>query len=223
MKKEHFEPGQKGRIKSSLNNIEFDSNEEREFFEWLLELYKVIGDDKLYAPDGIANFGYHTESYLLADSVEVEYYKLLKTKAKRATKAILQSLKYTPDFIFYLPEKFAIYFRDKLNIFPVNLTVLRNHSTYIVDVKGVWGGRYNDDKYFSAIRKIVLETRGDFVNKVVPVKLFKKTFCPESLRYMKNRKVLTERKNCIGLPTAQEFAAKVDEYYRKFMELAKDE
>jgi len=123
--------------------------------------------------------------------LEPKYYQKAikqKTKTKIVKRTLHQGLDYTPDFIIHIPFRDFHVFESLFKPPSINnQPSIKGRYRVWVDVKGTFG-KYNDDKYFSALRKIVYEVRGIWIEKIVPIQLFKRTFCPEKYRWMMNRK-----------------------------------
>lgn len=155
----------------------YDSQEEACFASWLLCMKKMgLVTDIVYQPF----------SFLLSPRQSKEVIKQLKTKTKIVDKFLLHPHKYTADFRFtgtgeYLEDMEA----DK-------------DGYYWVDVKGSFAGglRNSSAITFPINRKWVYEKYGVFVNKVIPEKLFKKTFIPRDIAYGKSGKLLKKWSKC---------------------------
>jgi hypothetical protein len=82
---------------------------------------------------------------------------------------------------------------------------LSTHSNIIwIDVKGTFQ-QHDGARSFSIIQKVFYDRHGIYAEKVVPKDLFKKTFAPESVRWMKNRKTKTKTKIGTESRTIAEF------------------
>ena len=57
----------------------------------------------------------------------------------------------------------------------------------IIDIKGSFN-RHGGDREFSINQKWVFYKYGDYVNKVIPEKLFKSTWCPQGARLTEKTK-----------------------------------
>lgn len=137
-----------------------DSDEEKEFYEWLLEAEKF---------GLVSEIEYHEHEFELSEKFTMKVEKKLKTKTKIVDKFLLHPHKYTPDFVFKWhgdKELFIISEQD---------------GNCYVDIKGSFG-KWHDDKQFSVNQKWVYKEYNIFVNKVVPSDLFIKTWVPESCR-----------------------------------------
>ena len=181
----------------------FDSNEEYEFDLWLDEL----------AERGYFSYEYHPETITIFPPAKHKFTKVMKTKLKTVEKTILQGLEYTPDFkmrIIYSPLR--LYLEHVLGLVP---TIEDEARVFYIDTKGTFS-KFHDAKYFSAVQKALYHEKGIFVNKIIPNKFWKKTFCPEAIRWMKNRKKPTERKPCIGTDNYKGFLDKVDKWSEEY-------
>lgn len=154
------------RAKPTYNGIEFDSNEEIEFYMWIQE---AINAGLLYT-----EFTYQPESFLLSGRQSREEIKQLKTKTKILDKFLLRPHLYTADFSFELTSKGCDH----------NLPFeMHERGPYVVvDIKGGFN-LHGGDRGFAINQKWVYEKYGVFVNKVVPEKLFKATWVPHFARF----------------------------------------
>ncbi len=167
------------------NFQEFDSEEELQFACWLYEAreHGLISD-----------IIYHPETFELSSRVAVKYKKQLKTKSKIVERFLFHPHSFTPDFSFVvISELLYPYFVD---------TAFIGNTRIIVDVKGTFN-KYGDPKQFSINQKWVMEKFGIYIEKIVPVKLFFKTWCPEAARY--TPKTRQPVKKYIGVKTISEF------------------
>lgn len=156
------------------NNIEFDSENEIVFYEWLNEAIQYGFVEK---------FEYHPKSFKLFDGATYTYEKttVLKTKTKieQLERSLLQPHVYTCDFLITPTAAFKT-----LN------SGIPDHildNPFHVDTKGGFSKRA-DLVTFPIDQKWVYEKYGVFVVKIVPEKLFLKTWVPEYARYTKVRK-----------------------------------
>jgi len=145
------------------NTLILDSQEEADFKAWLEDANSIglIEDDCLF----------HPPSFVLSKPVKRTFHKKLKTKVKIVEKTILQGHNYQADYMF--TPTFSFF--DKIDM------MLSCDGSVWVDVKGIWTQNTSAQK-FSVNRKWVYQKFGIYINKVVPEKLFKNTWCPESAR-----------------------------------------
>ena len=144
---------------TKINPQEMDSEEEKQFYAWLLEA-QAIGL--------VSNIEYPTGTFELACRASMQVEKQLKTKVKTVDKFLFHPHKYTPDFVFVWHGL-------------VSPFVTLQNTTW-ADVKGTFN-QHGDPKQFSINQKWMYQKFGIYVNKVVPVKLFQKTWVPEICRY----------------------------------------
>ena len=163
--------------KHTYNGVEFDSNEEIEFYLWCEEAYEA---------GIITHFTYQPQAFILSERASVYEIKKLKTKKKFVDKFLFHPHKYTPDFEIVAKEIKAL---TKTSMF------------YYVDVKGGFS-IYNNHREFSINQKWVYDKFGHYINKVEPLKFFGKTWVPELARYTKTRKDL--KKCYIGYNTIED-------------------
>jgi len=126
---------------------------------------------------------------------EYSWFKKNKKSETEKRGSLLQPLKYTPDFIIFWSKKGI----DEFVYIPgyENVSVLSpSRSPFIaikkdgypgdklisyIDVKGNFG-RHGDAVKFSILQKIIYSALKIYIEKIVPQKLFAKTFYPE--RYL---------------------------------------
>lgn len=161
--------------------LEFDSNEEVWFFEWLLnaqELGLVFG------------FDYHPATWKLCDKVPITRtsYKLLKNPPflKKHTRDVqlIQEYVYTPDFKILFSPEMRVYYPDAF--------MYHSGDDVIVDVKGNWSRGTSSGITFGVKRAWLYATQGVYVEKTKPRELFAKTWVPEFCRYTRVRKQLVK-------------------------------
>ena len=163
----------------------FDSDEEQQFYQWLIEAQEY---------GLLTNIKYQPRTFELSPRVAVEYTKQLKTKTKTAEHFLFHPHNYTPDFEFELTG-------DILT--PVFVVSKFMKSCYItVDVKGTFN-KYGDPKQFSINQKWVYQKNDIYIEKVIPVKLFTKTWCPDACRFTPKKKQPV--KKYIEVSTIEEF------------------
>ena len=166
---------------------------EWEFVLWLQEAVR----EQL-----IVSWDYEPESFELFPAQTVTEVVKMKTKTKKVERHLHQSASYTPDFVIQLTEKGGglLYKQFKLSMLSGDGTRLW------VDVKGAYN-KNDQPRYFSVIQKAVYFIHHFWVQKVIPEKLFEQTWCPEKLRWMKNRKTPTLTARGRKYKTVSEFVA----------------
>ena len=171
-------------MKKIYNGVEYDSQEEIEFKMWLDEAIKagLVCDNPIYQP----------EAYELSIKQTRTELKQLKTKVKKVEKHLLHPHKYTADFLIKLTYK-----GEK----KIPLTADTMGSA-VIDVKGSFN-QFSGDREFSINQKWLFDKHGVYVNKVVPEKLFKATWCPQAARLTeKTRQIKKKYAKC---KTIEEF------------------
>ena len=151
------------------NGVVYDSDEEVMFVMWLEEAEKA---------GVIESWLYHCETYTLSNPVKYNTTKQLKTKVKIEEKHLINGCEYTPDFKFIVDKKYFNLFKS------FGFKVLNDDSEkYVitVDVKGMFD-RHGGTREFEVKRKWLHQTNGIYVHKIVPEKLFKKSFVPDLVR-----------------------------------------
>jgi len=186
-------------MKSKYNNTgpwfgmtreQFDSDEELEFWCWLKEAE---------SRGIISEIEFHPYTFKLSDRVTIKFDKYLKTKVKTVDKFILHPHEYTPDFSFVIEHH---------KISDLNYLVENWHfgdgKMMVVDVKGGFS-QNGDGKQFSINQKWVWSKYGVYVQKIVPFKLFRKSFGPDICRFTPKTLKPNMSKNYIGLKSINEF------------------
>jgi hypothetical protein len=172
--------------KIECDGIEFDSNEELEFYHWVKEAeqYKII-----------SGFKYNCESYPLAPKQTIPVEKKLKTKTKIVDKHLFHEHSYKPDFHLFKGERWDVLEDHGL---------LSTHSfknEFIIDIKGSFQ-LHDGARSFSINQKWMFDRHHIYINKVVPEKFFKLTWIPEKCRFSPKKKQL--RKKYATIPTLME-------------------
>ncbi len=136
----------------------------------------------------VSDIVYQPSSFMLSPRQSTKVIKQLKTKTKEIDRFLLHPHVYTADFKFVGSPDF-----DK-----IDHEMLSYDGYYYVDVKGSFAGGFRNSSAitFPINRKWVYEKYGIFVNKVIPEKLFKKTFIPRDLAYGKMGNLLKKWANC---------------------------
>ena len=150
---------EKKKTKLTFDGIEFDSQEELDFFWWCQEAQ---------THGFIERFDYHPESYKLSARASVKVLKEMKTKTKEVDKFLLHPHEYTPDFIIYATDRFGVLNHKLFSL---------DNLTFYIDVKGGFS-IYNNEREFSLNQKWIWQAYGIFINKLVPKAFFKQNFCP---------------------------------------------
>ena len=144
-----------------LNRTDFASDEEWWVYNWLIEAqeYNLLGE-----------ITYQPGPFVLSERAGMTIQKQLKTKTKTVDKFLFHPHVYTPDFSFFLKSGvLEKYFK------------LPQRDCVVVDVKGAFNP-YGDPKQFSINCKWMWAKYEVFVEKIIPEKLFKKTWVPETCR-----------------------------------------
>ncbi len=146
---------------------EFDSTEEWEFWNWLLEA-------RCYGM--VSEIEYHPKTYILSEKIEYPEVIHLKTKTKTVYNTLLRECTYTPDFQF------------KTHSSAIQKQIKKRHTVVfdkiIVDTKGKYGSSKNTAHATFPIKaKWMFQKYGLYVEKIVPIELFQKTWVPEVARY----------------------------------------
>lgn len=169
---------------------DLDSKEEL-YFSWYL--------DELVDRGFVSNYTYHNMSFRMSDPVRVPWHEKLKTKVKSRERTLMQGMEYVPDFVIvWTRDSRGVFIDDPENgctripQFVVGHGVfLDDHDRSIVDTKGSYDPN-NMNRFFEMKRKWIWNDHGVFINKIVPYKLFEKTFTPQ--RYLLTDRTLKTRK-----------------------------
>ena len=174
--------------KYTNETIEFDSAEEKQFYNWLIELRDAGLVEKWDSINDI----YQPASFKLFDTAK--YNELSKGKLKECT--LLREHIYSPDFKLTFTKKFYETFpREVLKKYFKFLPIsedLSDISPVYIDIKGTFNSNAGD-RVFSINQKWVYLIHKQFINKIVPEKLFADTFVPETERYTEKTKKLREK------------------------------
>lgn len=145
--------GSKRKVKPIYKGIQLDSSEEVEFYMWLEEA-KEYGY--------ISEFEFHNKDFQLIESRKIPCSKALFKQGYLT----LRGCRYELDFKFKPNIKF--------NEFE-HCLVLDQDGWYYVDTKSPFKGA---ETVFSIKQKLVYEHYATYVNRVVPLDFFKKTWRP---------------------------------------------
>lgn len=157
-----------------MKRSEFASDEEYQFFHWLVEAQRV----------GLVQaWQYESRSFSLSPKQTRPVFKRLKTKLKQEDKHLLNPHIYTPDFMF------AINRTHPLAPLILKHLVISTDGLYWIDTKGTFNP-HGGDRIFSINQKWVYTKYRVFINKVVPEKFFKKLWVPEAVAIGKKEKPL---------------------------------
>jgi len=173
----------KRKSKPTYNGLVFDSGEEVEFYQWCEEAL-VAGV--------LLDFRCQYTTWPLAESA-----KLVKPRfgakgqpLKPSTRTLLREVTYTADFTLWTQP-------GRLPLESVTPGI------YYVDVKPAYERDQARQRKFSVLQKWVFSQYGRYVEPVVPIKWFKKTWCPDKARLSPvQQKVRSGYKD---LPTLSDF------------------
>lgn len=187
--------------KPYYDGIHFDSMEEVEIYMWL----QVCLNHGL-----IHDMGYHTSTFPLA---EKKTYQIKKTFKKREPKyeerTLLHPHTYTPDFtLTYIPEDMAPQPPPLRNIWPHAWRFVSLIGAYFahIEVKADYvTRRLESDARFSLNQKWMMQRHDIYVQKVQPMKLFKKTFLPSLARHTLKTGVMKAKYQKDTWPTINQF------------------
>jgi hypothetical protein len=170
--------------KPTYNGIEYDSNEEIEIAQWIEEAVQAGVIDRVE---------YQPESYILSDKKTMTIQKQLKTKVKEIEKHLLHPHRYTADFEFVITD---------LSLRLKSPFISNHRNKVVIDVKGGFNP-HGGDREFAINQKWLYCEFGVYVNKVVPEKLFKQTWCPAKARLTPKTKQI--KKKYAGMKSISEY------------------
>jgi len=159
----------------------YDSNEEL-YFSWYL--------DELYEAGYISEYEWQPKQYVLSEAISYEYDKHLKTKTKTIIKKLMQGHIYSPDYKINWNKNargfFFLSISDQLCLKNIPFIAQEtedgwNNYMSIVEVKPAFD-RNNMTRLFTINQKWMYQKHGMYVQKIIPVKLFERTFTPK--RYL---------------------------------------
>lgn len=175
--------------KIMYNGIEFDSEEERLFYLYL---------EKLKAEGFVKDYTYHVDKFVLSDPVLYTWFKQMKTKEKCMESTLLQGHIYTPDFRIHwnYDKAYEVFYHDIFDevqhgVLPF-INNINNRGEDVgsyVEIKPAFDMN-NMTRLFTINQKWIFQEHRIYVQKIIPVKLFEKTFVPEEAKYTaKTRKL----------------------------------
>ena len=152
------------------HGINFDSNEEVDVYEWLLE-----AENKGF----ISDIEYQPKSFVLFDGLKNEKGKF-----------VVRPHVYTADFKFKVTEKWRKF--QSANKIKVFNKLIRDDGCVYIDVKGAFN-RFGGDRNFGVNSKWVLAKYGIYVWKIEPKDLFKKAWLPEKCVFTKKTNKISKK------------------------------
>jgi hypothetical protein len=163
--------GKNKRKQIEYNGVMFDSTEEVEFCKWI----EACVEYGLIEPE----WEYQPITYDLFTGATCAVEKELKTKIKKLNKHLYHPHTYDPDFkLTFTQRMFDIINSNETPCSFAGFKFIRAGSPVIVDVKG---GFNKQKRSFSIDQKWTYEMYGVIVHEIVPKKLFKATFLPDSI------------------------------------------
>jgi hypothetical protein len=166
----------KKKSKPECDGIEFDSEEELEFYYWVKEALEF---------GFISKFDYNCVSYDLAPKQTYTVEKQLKTKVKIVEKHLFHNHIYTPDFIIYPDKRWGL-------LGDTHKLLELNGHPIVIDVKGAFQN-FDGNRSFSINQKWMYDKHGIYVNKVIPSKFFETTWLPKECRLTKKTKQVRKK------------------------------
>lgn len=148
-------------------NIEVDSQEEYQFYTWIIEAKKL---------NIVLDYKYQPESFLLTEKFS---YVPLFNNPKNKEKHLLADHLYTADFKLVFNYKYGELLSKYFKISKNNLNSDGNIEVFI-DVKGGFMNN-GSGRSFSINQKMVYDKYKILINKLVPKDFFLKLGCPKKL------------------------------------------
>ncbi len=161
---------------------EFVSQEELHFYFWCADAL---------AAGIVSAWSYQPRTFELAPKVTVPETVQMKTKTKTVEHFLLNPCSYTPDFLLVPGPRWHLVAKSLYSA---------DGKGFWIDVKGKFGGQYGDDVKFSLLQKWLYDKWRIYVNKVIPVNFFEKTFVPGRAAIGKSGRERTCYLNCRTLP-----------------------
>lgn len=169
-------------------SIEFRNDLESNFYEWLKEAEALnLVKDCLYEPYSIE----------ITPQVYTQFPVQYPRKGLVIEKRELHSaMSYTPDFQFYINREFLKSLKHLL-FSSKGHDALNEENTdewilVIVDIKSAFGNRFKNNvsaDTFPIKAKAIYALHGIYINKLVPINLYKRTWAPDIEMYKLNGKL----------------------------------
>jgi hypothetical protein len=201
--------------------MEYASKEELYFSWWIQELI----DRNI-----ITSIKYQPKSFILSESVPIQWIEVLKSKTKQKNITLLSEHIYTADFLISwnikVKNKIFVCLEDLISNpkeFPFIAQKNKENNYFsVIDVKGTFVGKNNSTGItFPLNKKWVFQKYGIYIQKVIPnpsinkegkmipvSALFNKTFVP--VRFLATDKSLKERKIKYQYKTVDEYLKQLD-------------
>ena len=154
----------------------------------------------------VESWEYEPKEFCLVTGKNYDEHIQKKTKIKVVERHLHKPLLYTPDFRITLSELGISAFSKLFKHGILTAQSLKEYGTIWIDVKGVFNPYQGDDQLFKLKQKVLFQEFGIWAQKVIPYDskkknvLFKQTFAPDRLRWMKHGKGLNVvGRNCFGI------------------------
>jgi len=183
----------KRKPKPVYNGITFDSQDEVEFYWWCGEAVEI---------GVLLEFRYQHPTYCLAAEVKLERkrYGVRGQEIKPKVTTLFQEATYTADF--------ELRFSDPSSAVECGFRTFESQPV-LVDVKPAFERVHARSQVFALNQKLVYSIHGDYVEPVVPVKLFARTWCPRLALVTKAGKP-RNNKNYHESPTVAEWGKSLE-------------
>ena len=176
-------------MKEELTREDFRSDEELQFYYWLLEAVEA---------GLVHSWAYEPRAFQIHDGHMIERKEYLKTKTNKSTVSLFDNrevLMYTPDFVFGVSELGSMLWKGSAFWRPIQSqsgTVMNN--IVVVDIKGSYNPHGGSHAEFFLKQRMMWDKHNIYVQKVNPKVFFQRTWAPERLRWCKGRKIPTLNK-----------------------------
>lgn len=150
---------------------ELKSQEEVEFYFYLRELLQM---------GYIKAFSYEPQVFTLFEKRKIGWYERLRTKLKPRESTLLHECTYTPDWRIEWTDKAIDVFICEYQRHTSQHYFFHDNLITWIDTKGSGIGSAKNSSHFTfpIKQKWLFQTKGIFVQKVVPLECFNQTFFP---------------------------------------------
>ena len=178
------------KIKITYNNIEFDSQEECDFYFYL---------EEIQTSGYIDSFNYHPEPFKLSEPVTYKWISFNKNEKVENVSTLLRQHIYTHDFQinWNTKAKGIFYYNLEDNVKLDKIPFIAQKDISLVEIKPAFDVNASI-RTFVINQKWVMKDYNKYINKIIPTGntkcLFAKTFVPELARYTKKKHQLKKFK-----------------------------
>lgn len=178
----------------NTSNLDVDSNEELYIVWWLEEL----------RDNGYVVSYERCVSFVLSDNIQLTKTKKQKKGCKQVIAQLLSGHNYTPDFkVFWHETAIGVFVSLNLDL-PLNGFWENGKLISYVEVKPAFD-QNNMTRLFKINQKWIYQVYHIFINLIVPIKLFEKTFVPK--RFLFTNKTNKLRKTELSYRSLSDYVA----------------